>query len=228
MVDDCDLSNSLRRSDRIKTIVTIKQHHKELEIAEKLKKFVVEPNSDLNESQKLVSLADTETLENGDLDHQEYKNDDDPFDSTRPARIKDRLDRLSGKENELKSASIISSSCQSSLADSVIDSPSMVDSSPVKTSRKYLNSNKPTTGENQASGITEQQPSEFEFPPDYQCIDKNIYVCKRYILKHQQQQQQRQKISERIKIVLTKKLKDNEKDGKKKFIYSFFLFLLFP
>ena len=75
--DDDDEEIRQRRSDRIKVIETLKQHHKELEIAEKIKKHS-------NVQQQTNDHADNEKSSS----------------NYNPVKIKDRWRRWSEKENE--------------------------------------------------------------------------------------------------------------------------------
>lgn len=173
-IDDLDLLNSLRRSDRIKTIVTIKQHHKELEIAEKLKKHNSATDSlsnmDLNEQNENSS----HTPETDEL-HKNNEVGEDFMQMTPPAKVKDRLDRFSEKENE-STKSPLSSNSQTLLDSQSIHSYSPGNSLDSPKSFKKIILTKSSNENNQSISI--DQPT-FEFPPDYQCIDKNMYACKR-------------------------------------------------
>ena len=76
-IDDDDEEIRQRRSDRIKVIETLRQHHKELEIAEKIKKHS-------NVQQQTNDHADNEKSSS----------------NYNPVKIKDRWRRWSEKENE--------------------------------------------------------------------------------------------------------------------------------
>jgi hypothetical protein len=82
-----------RRSDRIKVIATLKQHHKELEIAEKIRKR--------SEAQGALTSAQANY---GDYDEEGGGGDELEGLQKNPFKIKDRWRRWSEKENETSAA----------------------------------------------------------------------------------------------------------------------------
>ena len=102
----CAKDSRIRRSDRIKVIETKKQHHKELEIAEKIKKHssnLSNHHQDSNSNEPLdESLAgQMEAQKIEDTDTQQDPTTKAPNEIDRlPVKIKDRWRRYSEKEYE--------------------------------------------------------------------------------------------------------------------------------
>lgn len=107
-LDDADDIN-LRRSDRIKVIVTKKQHHKELEFAEKLKKHYqidIENNKPQDSESQSQTQIQAQADSNSDLNSEQR--DDCLSEKQIAVKVKDRCENLDTSNEEMRDLNQIS------------------------------------------------------------------------------------------------------------------------
>ena len=180
VVNKCSKHSRIRRSDRIKVIETIKQHHKELEIAEKIKKLSTTTG---------VSGADfTSDMIKEEIINDEEQEETEEVKTYLPMKIKERWRRYSEKEWESSSRSP-SSLCQTSVAGSPSNS-----GSPHRAFKKIILDK--VVNETSASAASllmvnttttnseTKRDTELAFDQDtlsslYENIDENLFVTKK-------------------------------------------------